>query len=354
MRYNLHHLLTTLTLCTFSSCMEWDYVDRESFEAPAHGLFITNEGNFQYGNATLSFYDPTTKQVENEVFIRANGYRLGDIAQSMTLHNGLGWVVVNNSHVLFAIDPTTFREVGRIVNLTSPRYIHFISDEKAYVTQLWDNRIFIINPSTYKITGHITCPEMTMESGSTEQMVQIGDFLYVNCWSYQNRVLKIDTRTDRVVDQLTVGIQPTSIVADRNNKLWVITDGGYEGSPYGHEAPALVKIDAANFCIEQVFTFTKGDRCSEVQISSDGSRLYWINESIWSMSVDATSLPATPLIEARNTIYYGLTIDPESGELYVADAIDYQQQGIIYRYSSQGELIDSFYAGIIPGAFCWK
>ena len=39
---------------------------------------------------------------------------------------------------------------------------------------------------------------------------------------------------------------------------------------------------------------------------------------------------------------------------YVADAIDYQQQGIVYRYSSEGELIDEFYVGIIPGAFCWK
>ena len=24
------------------------------------------------------------------------------------------------------------------------------------------------------------------------------------------------------------------------------------------------------------------------------------------------------------------------------------------RYSSEGELIDEFYVGIIPGAFCWK
>ena len=61
-----------------------------------------------------------------------------------------------------------------------------------------------------------------METGSTEQMVQCGDYVYVNCWSYQNRILKIDTRTDKVVDQLTVGIQPTSLVMDKNFKLWGI------------------------------------------------------------------------------------------------------------------------------------
>jgi hypothetical protein len=38
----------------------------------------------------------------------------------------------------------------------------------------------------------------------------------------------------------------------------------------------------------------------------------------------------------------------------VADAIDYVQQGKIYRYDASGYLISEFYAGIIPGAFCWK
>ena len=212
--------------------MKWDYGDAvEDFNATGAGLFITNEGNFQYGNATLSYYDPATKQVQNEIFFRANGMKLGDVAQSMTIYDNKGWVVVNNSHVIFAIDLNTFKEVGRIENLTSPRYIHFLSDEKAYVTQLWDNRIFIINPRTYEITGHIQVPDMTMESGSTEQMVQYGKYVYCNCWSYQNRIIKIDTETDQVVEELKVGIQPTSLVMDKNHKMWTITDGGYEGSP---------------------------------------------------------------------------------------------------------------------------
>ena len=41
-------------------------------------------------------------------------------------------------------------------------------------------------------------------------------------------------------------------------------------------------------------------------------------------------------------------------DVYIADAIDYQQQGMILRYSPQGEELDKFYVGIIPGAFCWK
>lgn len=336
--------------------MEWDYGLEEEFDISSseRGLFICNEGNFQYGNATLSYYDPTTKTVENEIFYRANAMKLGDVAQSMIIHNGIGWVVVNNSHVVFAIDPTTFKEVGRITGLTSPRYIHFVSDDKAYITQIWDNRIFIINPKRYEVTGYIEVPDMTSEQGSTEQMVQLGKYLYVNCWSYQNRLLKIDTETDSIVAELEVGIQPTSLALDYNGKLWTVTDGGYEGSPYGYEAPALYRIDPETFSIERTFSFTKGDAPSEVQINGRGDTLYWINDDIWSMSVDADRVPVRPFLDSRGTIYYGLTVDPKSDEVYIADAVDYTQQGKIYRYSARGELLDEFYVGIIPGAFCWK
>ena len=334
--------------------MKWDYGTTEEFSASGTGLFITNEGMFQYGNATLSYYDPETKSVENEVFYRANAMKLGDVAQSMTIRDGVGWIVVNNSHVIFAIDINTFKEVGRITNLASPRYIHFVSDEKAYVTQIWDNRIFIVNPKRYEITGYIECPNMAMESGSTEQMVQYGKYVFVNCWSYQNRILKIDTETDRVVDELVVGIQPTSLVMDKNYKLWTITDGGYEGSPYGYEAPSLYRIDAAKFEIEKQFRFKPGDSPSEVQINGEGDKLFWINNDIWSMDVEADRVPVRPFLKYRDTKYYGLTVNPRNGDVYVADAIDYQQQGVIYRYTAEGEPVDEFYVGVTPGAFCWK
>ncbi len=316
-------------------------------------LFILNEGNFQYSNATLSVYNPENREVNNEAFIKANGMKLGDVAQSMTIYGDKGWIVVNNSNVVFAIDPVTLKEKGRIENLTFPRYIHFVSENKAYVTQLWDNRIAIIDPKTYQITGHIEVPDMKPGSGSTEQMVAYGDYVFCNCWSYQNRIIKIDSRSDKVVASLEVGIQPNSLALDCNGKLWTVTDGGYEGSPFGYEAPALVKIDAETFTIEKKFSFSLGDTCSEICMNGEKDMLYWINDDIWSMDVTSPEPPATPFLKAGNTLYYGLTVAPYSGDVYVADAIDHQQSGRIYRYSRDGKLIDQFNVGISPGAFCW-
>ena len=50
-----------------TSCMEWDYGYEEPFKVSDEGLFVVNEGNFQYGNATLSYYDPAQDSVYNEV-----------------------------------------------------------------------------------------------------------------------------------------------------------------------------------------------------------------------------------------------------------------------------------------------
>lgn len=356
-------VLVFLFLPLLTACIDYGPVKEETFDVSSDasdsldisgkGVFITNEGNFMYGNASLSYYSTTTGKIENEIFARANSEKLGDVAQSMTIRDGIGWIVVNNSGIIFAININTFKELGRITGFTSPRYIHFLSDTKAYVTQLWDKRICIVNPKTFKITGYIDTPMVT-GSESTEQMVQYGKYVFTNCWSYNDKILVIDTDKDEVCDSILVGIQPNSIVLDKYNKLWAITDGGYEGDTYGHEAPALYRIDAETHKIEKYFQFSIDDSPSELQLNNTRDTLYFINKSVWRMPVTAEQIPSTPFIKYKSTLFYGLTVSPVSSEVYVADAIDYVQNGMIFRYSPQGIPLDSCRAGIVPGSFCWR
>ena len=91
-----------------------------------------------------------------------------------------------------------------------------------------------------------------------------------------------------------------------------------------------------------------------MQLNGTKDKIYWLNDDVWEMDVTAERAPSEPFLPYNETLYYGLTICPRTGDVYVADAIDYVQQGMIYRYSKDKELIDKFYVGIIPGAFCWK
>ena len=346
-------LVTAAAVLT--SCMKYGPSEEEEFnmDPSGEGLFIINEGNYMYGNASLSYYDPAARKVENEVFFRANGFKLGDVAQSMTMADGIGWLVVNNSGVIFGIDPVTFKEKRRMTGFTSPRYFHMLSPTKAYVTQIWDPRVFVVNPATCETTGYVTT-DMDYESGSTEMRVAWDRYIITNCWSFQNRILKIDTATDAVVQSLVVGIQPESMAMDCNGKLWVLTDGGFKDSEYGYEAARLLRIDPDSFRIEQSFSFPQDAVASKLTVSAEGDELYWLDAGVWKMAVDASHLPVRPFISREGTLFYGLTINPVNGEIYVSDAIDYVQSGVVLRYSPEGELIDTFTVGINPGNFCWR
>ncbi|HKJ78969.1 MAG TPA: DUF5074 domain-containing protein, partial [Prolixibacteraceae bacterium] len=201
---------------------------------PQNGVFIACEGNFMYGNSSLSFYNYTTQKVVNELFYARNNVPLGDVAQSLSLHNNTLFIVMNNSGKIYAVNSETAEFKGAITGLTSPRYIHFVSSQKAYVSDLYANHITIINPETFEITGKIE-----LDGHTSEQMAQIGKYVYVSSWSFDEYILVIDAETDELIGKTKVPFQPKELVVDAKNKLWVLSQGSTEGFSETEVPPVL-------------------------------------------------------------------------------------------------------------------
>lgn len=336
----------------------WKDLPKPEIINPYSGVFIVNEGNFMYGNSSLSYYDIENKEVFNDVFYNTNALSLGDVAFSAQLKDSLLYVVVNNSGKIYILDANNFLLKDKILGFTSPRHILFIDNTKAYVSDLYSKTIAVVNLQTNKIETHIDVNNHNeiLYQHSTEQMLRFNDYVFVNCWSFDNKILKIDVNTDKIIDSVDVIKQPNSMVIDKYNKLWVLSDGGIEGTYFGHETPGLSRINTETFEVERIFTFSDDDTPVNLCINGSKDTLFYINKHVYFMAVEDSFWQI--FIETENTTNYGgfysLSVDSVSSEVYIGDAKNFTQNGEIYRYKSDKTPIDTFTVGIIPGDFCFK
>lgn len=318
--------------------------------SPVKAVWVFNEGNFNSNNASITAYNPQTKSSVADIFGPANsGEELGSIPSDAVLYNGKLYVALSGSNEIAILNPTTGKRTGKITGVDSPRHILFVNNTTAYVTSLTQPKITIINPETKTIESEIST------FSPAELLVRQGDFIYSNLWSYGKQVIKIDIRSQTLVADVEVGIQPVSLVADKDGILWALCDGAWPGSPLGNEQPSIKKIDSKTMTVlgEWIIPAT-GAFSPRLIIDKSGENLYLLNKNVYKISTTAESLSFDVHIVLKSGANpLSLAIDPSNGDMYVTDAGDYVNAGMVYRYSKLGAQIDAFKGGISPSVFCF-
>jgi YVTN family beta-propeller protein len=313
------------------------------------GVFIVNQGSFTVGNSSLSYFQTTNNETFQNVFSAVNNVPLGDVAQSIFIDENTAYIVVNNSGLVYAIDRWTALYKGTIDSLASPRNFLKVSDTKAYVTDLFSNSISIVNPQTYSKTGEIKVDR------STEEMAMVGSEVFVANWSgynqslKNNKILVVNSGNDQVVDSIQVGVEPNSMVVDKNNNLWVLCSGGFENE----EIPSLWKIDPASHHVIDTLIFPELElNPVSLEISGAGDTLFYLNYGVYKMAITDTQLPESVFIPENSGRYFlTLGVDPSNGNLFISNPLDYFGDGLVYRFDKYGNYKEQFGVGIIPGAF---
>jgi hypothetical protein len=328
-------ILTLILLLLVVSC---EPQEDPSLYPAGKGFFILNEGNYLAGNGSISFYSIETGEIYNDLFGPVNNRGLGDIPSCLAVDGTRGYIVVNNSGTIEVVDILTMESLGTITGLDSPRQL-VIDNGKGYVSSLNSQEVTVIDLESLEVSGHLAI------GTTSEAMVIAGNRLFTAHWSGGSSIIVTDLSGGGVIKTITVGLEPESMVLDKNGKLWVLCTGGW----MGEEIPRIVRINASTLEKEAEFEFrTVNDNPS--CLISNGARdtLYYIDEGIRRMPVTASTLPADPYIAAGGRLFYRLAAGP-GGYVAVTDAIDYQQRGDFLIFNKEGDLADTEQAGIIPG-----
>ncbi|OYU97254.1 MAG: hypothetical protein CFE21_02890 [Bacteroidetes bacterium B1(2017)] len=307
----------------------------------AHGIFICNEGNFQWGNASLSFYNTSTGTIQEDVFKSVNKRGVGDVLQSICIVDDKAFLVVNNSQKIEIIDSKTIESKGVITGFNSPRYFLSLGSNKAYVSDLYEKAVWIVNPAAQSITGKIAI------NSWTEEMINYGTKVFV-CGRTSGFVYVINTSTNLLEDSIAIGYGAQNIVLDAENKIWVLTVGK------DALAAQLHKINPNTNALEKSWSLPDGALPNKLICNSTKSKLYFINKDVFELEIHSTSLPTTALVQANGRTFYGLGFNPWQNEILISDAKDYIQKSEVYRYDTLGQLKGSFKTGMNTTYFNWK
>ncbi len=348
-------LATLVTGLCFTSC-EDDGDDPPDSIAPlpSTGVYIVNEGAFNQGNSSISFLNFEDSTLTNNIYESVNGVPLGDLAQSMTIHQGKGYILVNNSQKIEVVNIADFTSVQTITGLSGPRHM-MPSGTKAYVCDWFSNEVAVLDLTSGSIIKHIPTgngPEQSAISGTKLFVANVGGF------GMDSTVTVIDMFGDTVLTTLQVGINPNSIVSDKYGKIWVLCGGStgpdFIGGTGDDIAGSLWCINPNSYVIEEQYVMNPSDHPLKLQVYATRTMLAYLfgtdgySGQVVKMSITANGPNNTPII---NKTFYGLAIDETNQYIYGGYSAGFTQNGTMFRYTQSGILLDSMEVGIAPNGF---
>ncbi len=312
------------------------------------GVYILNQGQYPNGAGDVSFYNRTNGTFVNDLYSASNGYKLGNVVQSMLSYYNTNFIIVNNANKIYTVDPKTFAFKGNvIVDATLPRYALGIDTGRIYISS-WgkgsgDSSLLVFKPSTFRVTTKINTgngPDRMLQNGSVLYVVNSGGL------SKDSTVAVVSLQGDSVVYKINVAIGPNSIVLDANSDLWVLS-GGYYDRPEKGKLQRIRggKVDLS-FDAPQYADHLCTDPTANVLYYTAGNTVY---------SKDIVNFGANPPKAFFTASYLsyginGLGVDPTSGYMFINDAKDFTRAGTSYIIDlSAKTLKDSLKVGVAPG-----
>ena len=305
------------------SCKTENQPGLQTLNTQAQDIILLNEGNFNWGNASISIYNSTQKSIQNNVFKTANGISLGDVAQSAQLINGEWWIVVNNSGKIEVLDSSSFKVKKTISGFNSPRYLS-LHQNKVYVTDLYSNQVSVVNPFTYSIDDRISL------SGWTEHIASNGNDLYVINRD-SNALYKLNVNQDNFF-KVQSNYTPISLSTSQNGLYYTQSKGDQLLRINLNANDTIFYNDMVK--VDRVCWNKKGD----MGYALVGKELFKLNDKGY----------FTSFLKLNQENIYAL--DCVNEFIIISDAQDFVKKSITYFYDLEGKLHDQQTTGVLTNS----
>lgn len=321
------------------------------------GVYILNEGSYGVDNAELSYFDLEDKVMQNNVFTTTNPTKkLGNGGNDMGVYGSKLYVAVNGSNKIEILDADNGESL-KTIDIKEPSYVAF-HGKHAFVTS-YTNQVFVIDTASMAIVKEI-------KVGKTpEQMAVSGNRIFVtnSGWKdgayggeYDKTVSVIDAISLTKIEDIEVDLNVDQVFADAKGFVYVMNS-----AIYGPDWVTVVNpsrfyvINASSLKVEKSFDFAGSSMAINDNTAYLISSTYVAGKTSF-LEVNLSTFKVTVKDDQLKGIQspYALAVDPDSGDLWIGDAMGYSDNGKAFRFKKNVDEPERYSVGVAPRKIVFK
>jgi|SRR5574344_181483 hypothetical protein len=345
-------LIALIATTILPSCSK-DNTEPEEVIKKTTGVYILNSGKMGNNNASLSYYDFTSKKVTANLFASLNGKKIGDTGNDMIIYGGKMYIGATNSSIIFVTDLNgkLIKEItvmGEKANL-SPR--HFTTgDGKVYVSY-FEGYVGQIDTTNFSVNS-------VKVGALPEGIIYVGGKVYVANsdgynYPYGTTVSVLNASTMKVIKEITVSNNPQTFHLDSEGDLYLISWGDYGKIP-----ASLQKINLATYEVTPIkdvvptnMAIGKDNKAYIISSVYDANWKQTIKYYLFDTKTDTVVKEFVSSDIVKNG--YCIFTDPTNGYVYIGCS-DYVSNGDMYLFMPDGTFVEKFdTGGLNPIKVCY-
>jgi len=298
-------------------------IDGSVVNPDSTAVVIVNEGNFQWGNASIGQFKPSENSYTDGLYRSANDQALGDVLQEAHRFGDQHFLVMNGSNELLICD-ASWREESRISMAGAPHRLWFW-ENSLWITDLFSREIRQLDYQGQKIQS------WQSKQSSIEICVWQDRLLFVQ----EGGIEALNSSRDSLFELLSTSRKIQDVLSMNNHLYLLYQNGDLEYWEHPDSSRQLLE----NHPLSGQSLIVNHD--AQSFYSYDGSEIRWHKL--------ASNFRGESWLKLETQNFYGLSLDPSGESLWLFDAQNFVAPHRVLQIDlATKSILHDFEAGALP------